>query len=670
MRFLQRHPLASSGRAQVALLALTAAFVAVTIEYTFSLSGRLRQVLELGVYNNIVLAAGLLCVMRGIAVNRDRVAWISMGIAVLAWGIGNTVWTFTVANEPDPPYPSYADIGFLAVYPAAYVAIILLLRSRVRELQSSIWLDGVICGVAVGAVGTAVIFPAILDAVGGSRATVATNIAYPLADVTLMALVFWALAVTGWRPGRTWGLIAAGILVFSISDCLYLYETASGSYTNGSLTDLGWVGGCVLLAWAAWQPRSQPASAVIGGWALLVAPVAFGLLGLAVLVYDHAHRVNTIALALASVAILGVIARMALTFAENMLMLTRTREEADTDVLTGLGNRRRLIDDLEHRLEQVDTQVTLVLFDLNGFKQYNDAFGHPAGDALLSRLGDNLARFVTRRGDAYRMGGDEFCIVFENGEETTEFVIAGAERALREHGEGFSISASFGAVTLPDEADSVSEALGLADQRMYARKKVGGGLEEHSSTDLLSAIAERPRVGEQAAGVAELAEAIAMKLGLPESEIARAKLAAELHDVGKMAIPDAILYKPGPLSAEEWRFIHRHTVIAERLLRMAPALAHVAGVVRSSREHFDGSGYPDGLVGTEIPLVSRIVFVCDAFDAMTAARPYRAALTIGAALAELERCAGTQFDPLVVAAFAELLSERGSPRIALATIAG
>jgi HD-GYP domain-containing protein (c-di-GMP phosphodiesterase class II) len=183
----------------------------------------------------------------------------------------------------------------------------------------------------------------------------------------------------------------------------------------------------------------------------------------------------------------------------------------------------------------------------------------------------------------------------------------------------------------------------------------------------MAAIAERPKHSVYAAGVVELAEVLAHKLGLPESEVSRVRLTAELHDVGKMAIPDAILHKPGPLTDEEWAFVRGHTVIAERILLAAPALAHVAGVVRSSREHFDGSGYPDGLVGTAIPLVSRIVFVCDAFEAMTAERPYRPALTIGAALAELERCAGTQFDPMVVAAFAELLAERGSPRIALAS---
>jgi two-component system cell cycle response regulator len=205
---------------------------------------------------------------------------------------------------------------------------------------------------------------------------------------------------------------------------------------------------------------------------------------------------------------------------------------------------------------------------------------------------------------------------------------------------------------------------------MYERKKEGRATSEERSTSvLLSAIAERPRPSEHIAGVVELAEALAVKLGLPEEEVADARLTAELHDVGKMAIPDAILHKPGALTAEEWQFVRRHTVIAERILLAAPTLAHVAGVVRSSREHFDGSGYPDGLAGTDIPLVSRIVFVCDAFEAMTADRPYRPALTIGAALAELERCAGTQFDPMVVAAFAELLTERGSPRVSHAPVA-
>jgi HD-GYP domain-containing protein (c-di-GMP phosphodiesterase class II) len=185
---------------------------------------------------------------------------------------------------------------------------------------------------------------------------------------------------------------------------------------------------------------------------------------------------------------------------------------------------------------------------------------------------------------------------------------------------------------------------------------------------LLRALAEcHPPLGDHVAGVADLAEGVALKLGLGQDEVARARLAGALHDIGKMAIPEAILEKPGPLDPDEWAFLHGHTLTGERILLAAPALAHVAGLVRSSHERFDGTGYPDGLAGTDIPLISRLVFVCDAFDAMVSKRPYGEARTIEAAIAELRRTAGTQFDPVAVNAFADLLVERGAPRIALAS---
>jgi two-component system cell cycle response regulator len=662
--------LTSSRLAAPALLGLTGVFLLCAVEFTFHLSGGLRDVLNDWVYNNVMLAGGAACLVRGIVHRRDRLAWILMGTAVAAWGIGYTVWKFTVATDPTPPFPSIADIGFLAVYPPAYAAILLLLRSRAGTLRGSLWLDGVIGGLAVGALGTAVVFQAVLGTIGGSPAAVATNLAYPLADVTLIALVVWALAVTGWRPDRTWTLLAGGLLVFSISDCLYLYETATGSYVVGSPTDLGWIAGGLLLGWAAWQPQRERIAAKLDGWGLLVAPVAFGLLALGVLVYDHWHRVNALSLALAGVAILAVITRMALTFAENLEMIANSREEARTDVITGLGNRRRLYDDLGAALHEPNADLVLVLFDLNGFKTYNDSFGHLAGDALLARLGENLGHFVTGRGRAYRMGGDEFCIVVRNDASEAKLVVAGAAGALAEQGEGFSISAAFGSVLLPEETNEPVEALRLADQRMYENKQ-GARLSagQQSSGVLLRALSERhPKLGAHAAGVAELAEALARRMGLEESEVERARLAGALHEVGKMAIPDAILEKPGPLTEVEWTFVRGHTLIGERILHAATALSYVANLVRSSHERFDGTGYPDGLAGPAIPLASRIVFACDAFDAMTSQRPHAEPMTIAAALAELQRNAGTQFDPVVVAAFVEVLADRGAPRrVALAS---
>jgi diguanylate cyclase (GGDEF)-like protein len=650
-----RH-LTSSRLAASALLAVTGVFLLCAVEFTFHLNGGLRNVLNDWVYNNVMLAGGAACLVRGILHRRDRLAWILMGTAVSAWGIGDTIWTFTVANDLNPPYPSIADIGFLAVYPPAYAAIVLLLRSRAGTLRGSLWLDGVIGGLAVAALGTAVVFQAVLGTIGGSPAAVATNLAYPLADVTLIALVVWALAVTGWRPDRTWTLLTGGLLVFSISDCLYLYETATGSYVYGSPTDLGWIAGGLLLAWAAWQPQRERIAATLEGWGLLV--------------YDHWQRVNALSLALASLAILAVITRMALTFGENLKMIAHSHEEARTDVITSLGNRRRLYDDLGAALADPSADLVLMLFDLNGFKHYNDSFGHLAGDALLARLGENLGQFVTGRGSAYRMGGDEFCIVVRNDPAESELVLAGAAGALAEHGEGFSITAAYGAVLVPSETSEPVEALRLADQRMYENKQ-GARLSagEQSSGVLLRALSERhPKLGAHAAGVAELAEALARRLGLEEADVERTRLAGALHEVGKMAIPDAILEKPGPLTDDEWTFVRGHPLVGERILLAATALAFVAGLVRSSHERFDGTGYPDGLAGTAIPLPSRIVCVCDAFDAMTTQRPYGDARTITAALAELQLNAGTQFDPIVVAAFVEVLADRGSPRrVALAS---
>jgi len=359
---------------------------------------------------------------------------------------------------------------------------------------------------------------------------------------------------------------------------------------------------------------------------------------------------------------------MALGFHENMRMLMVSQHEARTDHLTGLGNRRKLLDDLTARTGMTDV---LALFDLNGFKQYNDTFGHLAGDALLARLGASLGQFVGNRGIAYRMGGDEFCIVCtDDGDRETAELVDGARAALAEDGEGFAVSAAFGSVRLPLEASSATEALRLSDQRMYAQKQnVRGSAGEQSSGVLLKTLTERdPNLGTHAKEVAALAAAVATRLGLTTNDIERVRIAASLHDIGKIAIPDAILQKTSALTEVELMFVRRHTLIGERILHAAPALAHVSAIVRASHERFDGTGYPDGLKGSAIPLLARIVFVCDAFDAMTSERPYAAALTVDEALDELDRNAGTQFDPSVVSVVRELV-EGGFVRPRTQTIA-
>ena len=401
---------------------------------------------------------------------------------------------------------------------------------------------------------------------------------------------------------------------------------------------------------------------------LIGVPLGFGLTSLCVLVYASLGDLNPLAIALAAASLLAVMARLTLTFRENVLMLRASQEEAMTDALTGLGNRRALALDLEDLLPEHGPArpFVLALFDLDGFKHYNDTFGHPAGDALLIRLGANLAACLQDRGRAFRMGGDEFCVLIEPGLDDPAALVESAAAALSESGEGFNIGCSHGSVLLPEEATGHADALRIADQRMYASKHAGRLSAGRQSKDvLLRALTERnPLLGGHLSGVAELAERTARRLGLPPEEVERIRHAGELHDAGKVAIPDGILSKPGPLDEEEWGFVRRHTLIGERIVRSAPALSRVAELVRSTHERWDGGGYPDNLRADAIPLGSRIVAVADAFDAMTSERPYAARRTPQEALDELRKCSGSQFDPAVVETFRAVVTD-GTLKLAI-----
>jgi diguanylate cyclase (GGDEF)-like protein len=342
---------------------------------------------------------------------------------------------------------------------------------------------------------------------------------------------------------------------------------------------------------------------------------------------------------------------------------------AHTDTLTGLRNRRQLMADLEEIYGRPgkNDRFALVLFDLDGFKNYNDSFGHLPGDALLRRLGQKLALAVAGWGEAYRLGGDEFCLVVPlRGQEPADGVAAVGAAALNEEGEGFAIRASYGAVLFPDEATSPSDLLATAELRMYAFKQNGRRSTARQTTDaLVRAQHERsPLLGPHVSEVAELAEAVGLRLGLPEHRLLRLRQTAELHDVGKMAIPDEVLNKSGPLSDDEWQLIREHTIVGERIVSAAPALGEVAKLVRATHERFDGTGYPDGLTGEEIPLEARIVNAADAYCAMTQQRPYREAKSIEGAFDELARCAGSQFDPDVAHALIAVIRQRQSTRAA------
>ncbi len=226
-------------------------------------------------------------------------------------------------------------------------------------------------------------------------------------------------------------------------------------------------------------------------------------------------------------------------------------------------------------------------------------------------------------------------------------------------GRGFDITSSFGMVLVPDEAPDTEHALSLADERLYEHKGSSrrATVTKETSDALVAVLKEaQPGLNGHLNEVATLARSVAAHMGMRPAELDEVTRAAQLHDIGKVAVPSDILDKHGPLDEAEWEFVRQHTLVGDRILSAAPAMSSVAEMVRASHERFDGAGYPDGLAGEGIPLGARIVAVCDAFHAMTGGRPYRSAIEPDAALEELRRCAGEQFDPDVVEAFCALLA--------------
>jgi diguanylate cyclase (GGDEF)-like protein len=618
------------------------------------------------VYTGLIVAAGAICLVRGFAVREERAAWLVMGAGLTAWAAGEIAWSLLVANDPNPPYPSVADLLYLAFYPASYTALLLLARSRTDSFRSSLWLDGAIAALTIAALIATLAFQPIVDATGGTTAQIAVNLAYPAGDLVLLTLVVTVFGLNAWRPDPVWLLIGGGLALTAVADGLYLVQSATDEYVPGGVLDLAWPASALLVAIAAWQPARK--RIVIQDWLVIAVPVGGALVAVQLLVYDHFERVNVAAVSLAAWALLMALARLTLAFLENQRTLSEAHGEARTDSLTGLRNRRSLMADLELQLglATLAHPRALLLFDLDGFKEYNDAFGHPAGDGLLVRLAARLAEAVGDEGDAYRLGGDEFCVLVSPGRDGIDAVLAACTAALNERGEGFEVTSSFGAVVLPEEAETPTLALQLADRRMYARKggrRVSAG--RQSRDVLLRTLSERrPGLQVRLRDIGELALAVGRELHLGPEALDEVARAAELHDVGKIAVPDAILDKPGPLDPVEWSFMRRHPLIGERILLAAPALRPVARLVRSSHERWDGGGYPDGLRADEIPLGARIVAVCDAFDAMTTQRPYRQPMPEGEAIAELQRCAGTQFDPMVVDAFCRVLARESDATLA------
>ncbi len=422
-------------------------------------------------YDAVVLGAGIACLLRASDYKRERAAWVLIGLAILSWGAAEVYWTAFIEGNASAPYPSPADVGYLAFYPLAYAGLAMLVRARAHEINWRLWMDGLIATLGTAALGTAFVFDFVAKQATGTTLEVLTTLAYPLGDIGMLSMVVGVIALTGWRPGRTWSLLLAGLAALVIADIAYTLQSTEGTLPGGEWINPIYLIAAVCLGAAVWQPAEAAAITSPHGEERreIVVPAVFAAVMIGLFAMQYNSATGGLSTVLWAATMSAVIVRLAMSDRENRRLL----EEVRTDSLTGLSNRGRMEGDLAAVCERSDgaTPAMLYLFDLNGFKRYNDTFGHPAGDRLLSRLGAALAAAVGEDGTAYRIGGDEFCLLLTCVEDRFEAVARAAAEALSESDRGVEVTSSWGAATIPAEAGDPSAALQLADVRMYAQKE-------------------------------------------------------------------------------------------------------------------------------------------------------------------------------------------------------
>jgi diguanylate cyclase (GGDEF)-like protein len=419
----------------------------------------------------VVAAAGVACLLRAVTVRRERGAWLLIGAGVFAWAGGEAYWAWFIVGDPEAPYPSPADALYLAYYPFVYAGLALLVRAKTRELNWRLWTDGAIAALGTAALGAVFVIDFVAEQAVGTTAEVAISLAYPLADIALLALIVGVVALSDWRPDRTWSLLLAGLSALVVADIAYSIQSSGGVVPLGNWIDPVYLLSACFVGAVAWLPGTAAIApgAATGNRRVLMVPivVAVPMIGLAAMQYVAGP--SALSTLLWMVTIAAIVGRLAVSVHENGRLL----EQVQTDTLTGLGSRGCLEADLPDLLARADEDrpVLVLLFDLNGFKHYNDTFGHPAGDELLRRFGERLRAGIGDDGSAYRIGGDELCVVLTCPPQRFDAATREAAKALCAVGPGFDVSASWGGAEAPREETEASAILQLADVRMYAQKE-------------------------------------------------------------------------------------------------------------------------------------------------------------------------------------------------------
>ena len=421
-------------------------------------------------YDAVVLGAGLACLIRASDYPREKAAWLWIGAAILSWGAAEVYWTIFIEGNASAPYPSPADVGYIAFYPLAYIGLAMLVRARAHEIKWRLWMDGLIAALGTAALGTAFVFDFVAEKATGTTLEKLTTLSYPLGDIAMLSVVVGVIALTGWRPGRTWSLLLAGLSALVIADIAYTLQSTEGVLPGGEWINPIYLIAAVCLGAAVWQPAeaAEITSASERERREIVVPAVFAAVMIGLFAMQYYSATGGLSTVLWAATMTAVIVRLTMSDRENHRLL----EEVRTDSLTGLGNRGRMEVELAETCERAGTSCRDALpLRPQRLQALQRHLRPPRRRPAVSRLGASLKAAIGDDGSAYRIGGDEFCLLLTCAEERFEAVARAATEALTEHDRGVEVNSSWGAATIPAEAGDPTTALQLADVRMYAQKE-------------------------------------------------------------------------------------------------------------------------------------------------------------------------------------------------------